>query len=107
MNPYQVHADSLKDVQEEQGEDCPIAVFSSVTVKILPGGVRQRKDNSPGGFSLDSDIQLTCLLADFPEAPTSRQSFIYLNRTYRIESVTTMAGGLQIRINANDANQKL
>ncbi len=107
MNPYAVHAGSLSSLQQEQGDDCPVAVFSGVTIKILPGGVRQRKDNSPGGFSLDSDLQLTCLSADFPEPPRAKQTLVYLGRSYRIETVTTMAGGLQLRLNANDANQKL
>lgn len=107
MNVYSAHAEGLAQLQAELGADCPSLVINGKTVKILPGGARHKKDNGAGGFSLDSDIQLTCLSADFAAAPVSRQTFTYRGRTYRIESVTTAAGGLQIRIDANDASQAL
>lgn len=111
MSVFTKHAASLRAVQLQHGDDCP--VFTPLwadlgDIKILPGGVRQKKDNSPGGFSLDSDLQLTCLLADFGDyPPESRKKFEYLGRTYRITSVTPAPGNLQVRINAVDAAQSL
>ena len=111
MNVYQKHADSLRALQSEMGDTCP--VFTPIwaqlgDVKILPGGVRTRKDNSAGGLSLDSDLQLTCLLADFGQTPPlSRQLFTYLGANYRITSVTTAPNAIQVRINADNAAQKL
>jgi hypothetical protein len=111
MNVYQTHADSLRDLQAEMGDTCP--VFNPLwaqlgDIKILPGGVRTKKDNTAGGFSLDSDLQLTCLLADFGASPPlSRQRFTYLGETYRITSVTTGPNAVQVRINADNAAQKI
>jgi len=111
MNVYDAHAGSLKDLQVEMGENCP--VFTPLwgelgDIKILPGGVRTKKDNSPGGFSLDSDLQLTCLLADFDDSPPqSRHTFRYLGSVYRITSVTTAPNAIQVRINADNAAQKV
>lgn len=111
MDPYSEHAEGLKELQAEMGDDCPVftPLWASIgDIKILPGGVRTKKDNSPGGFSLDSDLQLTCLLADFGSTPPqSRQQFTYLGANYRITSVTTAPNAVQVRINADNTAQKL
>src|SRR5689334_2768782 len=99
MNPYKIHADSLKALQCEMGDDCPVSTplwASMGDIKILPGGVRTKKDNSPCGLSLDSDLQLTCLLADFGEnPPPSRGQFMFQGQKLRITSVTTAPNGVQ------------
>lgn len=111
MNPYDEHATSLKELQSEMGDSCPVftpAWASLGDIKILPGGVRTKKDNSAGGYSLDSDLQLTCLLADFgTNPPASRQLFAYLGSNYRITSVTTAPNAVQVRINADSIAQKV
>lgn len=101
MSVYQKHADSLRAVQNELGADCPTLTFAGKVIKILPGGVRLKRENTPGGFSLDSDIQLTCLSADFGVQPQPKQTFIYLNLKYNIVAVTPAPGGLQLRINGD------
>lgn len=111
MNPYAEHAAGLAELQTEMGSDCPTFTplwFATQPIKILPGGVRTKKDNSPGGFSLDSDLQLTCLLADFGQnPPQSKQLFTYLGGSYKITSVTTAPKAVQVRINADSAAQKV
>lgn len=101
MSVYQKHADSLRAVQNELGADCPSFTFAGKVIKILPGGVRLKRENTPGGFSLDSDIQLTCLSADFGVQPQSKQTFTYLGQQFNIVSVTIAPGGIQIRINGD------
>lgn len=111
MNAYSEHGDGLKELQSELADSCPIFTpqwFNMGNIKILPGGLKNKKDNSPGGFSLDSDLQLTCLLADFgANPPASRQLFEYLGGTYRITTVTTAPNAVQVRINADNAAQKV
>lgn len=112
MNVYAEHADGLRELQTEQADSCP--VFTPLwhafeePIKILPGGVRTKKDNSAGGFSLDSDLQLTCLLADFGESPPpSNGLFTYRGQTFKIRPFTTAPLGYQVRINADNSGQKL
>jgi hypothetical protein len=111
MNIYQKHADSLRALQDEQGDSCPTFTpqwGAKQPIRILPGGLRTKKDNSAGGFSLDSDLQLTCLMADFgANPPSSREVFTYLGGNYRITSVTLAPNAIQVRINADNAAQKL
>lgn len=101
MNLFAIHATGITDLQNELGADCPTFTFAGKVIKILPGGVRLKRENTPGGFSLDSDIQLTCLSADFGVQPQPKQTFIYLNLKYNIVSVTPAPGGLQLRINGD------
>ena len=111
MNPYLEHGAGLKELQCEMGESCP--VFTPLwadlgDIKILPGGVRTKKDNSSGGLSLDSDLQLTCLLADFGNnPPPSRGFFMFQGQKLRIADVTTAPNGIQVRIHADNAAQKV
>ncbi len=108
MNPYQDHANGLSELQSELGNDCPALFINGQLIKILPGGVKLKRENTPGGFSLDSDIQLTCLSADFKAQPTSKQTFRYPGQNggrFNIVSLTSMAGGFQLRINANNADR--
>lgn len=108
MNPYQEHAEGLVELQTELGSACPTLFFNGQEIKILPGGVRLKRENEPGGFSLDTDIQLTCLSADFKDQPASKQTFRYPGAQgprFNIVSVTTMPGGLQLRINGDNADR--
>ncbi len=104
MNPYLTHANSLGALQTEMGDDCPTFLWLSETRKALPGGAKRRKDNSAGGFSLDADLTITCLVSQFGQAAaTLREAMLnsrltYLGQAYRIESVTVAAGGQQLRL---------
>lgn len=111
MDPYAEHANGLRELQTEQGDSCP--VFTPLwadmgDIKVLPGGARTKKDNSPGGMSIDSDFQFTCLLADFgANPPPSRGLFMYQGSKLRVTSVTPGPNAVQVRINADSAAQKL
>jgi hypothetical protein len=109
MDPYKDHANGLKSVEKEFGAACPQLYFNGQLVPILPGGVKFKRENGPGGFTIDTDIQLTVLAADFAVLPQSRQTFTYPGQNgakYEIVSVTTMPTGVQLRLNA-DAAAKL
>ena len=111
MNPYAEHAEGLAELQSEMGDNCP--VFTPLwadmgDIKILPGGVRTKKDNSPGGFSLDSDLQLTCLLADFGDSPPPENGlFMYNGKKFKIRPLTRAPLEYQVRIEADSVAQKL
>jgi hypothetical protein len=111
MSVYDVHAASLAQLQGELGADCPQMFWNGSLWPVLPGGTRLAKDLSVGGFTLDSDLQLTVLLAQFgANLPASPQTFNYPGQTgklYRIVSTTPAPEQLQMRINANDAEQSL
>ena len=110
-SPYEDHADGLAELQGELGAACPQMFWNGKLWPVLPGGARFASNNSPGGFSLDSDIQLTVLTAQFgADLPDNTQTFNYPGETgklYRIISTTPAPGQLQMRINANDAAQGL
>jgi hypothetical protein len=102
MNPFSIHADSLKALQAEQGDDCPVLIYDGESIPILPGGAKFKRENAIGGFALDSDLQLTCLAADFGDIPPQAGETInYQSNDYTIESVTTAPTGLQLRLNCN------
>lgn len=107
MSAYTEHADGLAELQAELGESCPVIVYAGATVKILPGAASNGSKNSVGGLSLESDLQFTALLADFPSVPTANKSFTYEGKTYKIETVNFGPGRVQVEINANDAAQGL
>jgi hypothetical protein len=104
MNLFAIHAGGVKALQDALGDDCPTLFINGQLIKILPGGVKLKRENTSGGFSLDTDIQLTCLSADFKSQPQSRQTFTYPGEQgtrFNIVSVTVMPGGLQLRINGD------
>ena len=111
MNPYEDHAGGLAELQDELGGDCPQMYWGGKLWPVLPGGTRLASNNSPGGFALDCDIQLTVLMAQFgADLPENTQTFNYPGQNgklYRIASTTPAPGQLQMRINANDAAQGL
>jgi hypothetical protein len=112
-NWYAIHAASLAQLQGEIGPDCPTFVWAGSTYNALPGGASRKKDLIVGGWKLDSDLSITCLIAQFnatsPQA--LRQAMInteldYLFDRYKIKSVTIAPGGLQIRIECEDLFQQ-
>ncbi len=113
MNPYSVHAASLAALQTEMGAECPSFIWNGQNWKALPGGAKRRKDNGPGGFSLDSDLSITCLMDQFAgTAAAQREAMIntdltYLGEPYSIQDVTIAPGGRQLRLECSDAAQGL
>lgn len=110
MNPYAEHEAGIAELQDELGEGCPVMKWYRTKtavepIRILPGSLLLRSKNSPGGFSLDSDFVCVCLTSAFSELPKSNQSLEYLGKKLAIDSVTVLAGGLHLRIRANDDNQ--
>ena len=112
MNAFADHAAGLRELQAELGDDCPTLVWyrtktDATEIKILPGTLMLRSDNSLGGMQLDSDFTCTCLAEDFASQPTSNQIIVYAGKRLAISTVEVCAGGLQYQISANDAAQKL
>lgn len=116
MNVYEVHSASLSALQTEldtQGAavKCPIFTWAGKDYKALPGGAHLKKDLTMGGLSLDADLMITVLVAQFNATANAqrdamlRTKLIYLGHNYRIESVTIAAGGQQLRIECRDAVQ--
>ncbi len=111
MNVYSIHSQGLAALQDELGEACPQMFWNNKLWPVLPGGTRFASNNSQGGYSLETDIQLTVLTAQFGDSPPDNtQEFRYPGqdgKLYRIVSTTPAPGQFQMRINANDAAQKL
>ena len=111
MNIAVVHAQGLAYVQTEAGADCPQFTWAAKQYLCLPNGAHKKKDLAVGGFHLDSDLALTCLVAQFNQNPTAlREAMLntqltYLSNLYKIDRVTIAYGGKQIRIECTDLNQ--
>lgn len=115
MNVYEVHAASLAALQTEydQGDTvkCPVFLWREQNWKSLPGGARRRKDLGVGGFSLDSDLSIVCLVAQFGVSAQAQRDLMlntqltYLGQLYQIQTITIAAGGLQLQIECNDAQE--
>jgi hypothetical protein len=111
MNPFEIHAAGLAALQTELATDCPSFAWKGQDWKCLPGGARRRKELGAGGFAMDADLQLTCLVAQFGvTAHVQREAMlntplVYQGTRFRVDSVTIAAGGLQLRINCMDAAQ--
>lgn len=108
MNFYADHADGIAELQAELGSDCPMIYYRGALIKCLPGDASRGGKNEVGGISLDCDLTVTCLAADFTAVPKSSQPFKYPGQdgnNYNIVAVQIAPGGLQYTITANDANQ--
>ena len=107
MNPYSDHAAGIRELIDELGDDCPTISYEGTTIKVLPDTSRTSSNLGLGGAGLDSDLEFTALLADFPETPVRNRKFAYSSRTYRVDNIHFAPGGEQVRISAVDANQRL
>lgn len=112
VNPFAIHAAGLNSLIAEQGSDCPVFTWNGADYQILPGGALSRKSNSPGGFSLDSDLQLTVLTAAFGDAEAARAEMLetillYAGHRYKIRDISIAQGGKQMRLHCDDAAQGL
>lgn len=113
MNAWQFHADGIQQIMDEAGAACPQILWAGNLYNLLPGSARLRKDLKEGGFDADFDFACTALLAQFPYANTDllyramcKTSLQYMGEIFRVESVWLLAGGFQVQINCNAANQR-
>lgn len=114
MNVYAIHSDSLRALQNELGEDCPVIYYNAKNIRVLPGSAKFKSNNSEGGNSYDADFQCVCLLADFGENfnpnGMNQQTFNYPNqdgKLYRVKQTEVAPNSLQLRIYADDASEGL
>lgn len=106
MNELSDHAAGLEEVQDDLGDECPVFTWDGTDYKCLPGGARFKRANDFGGAALSSDLQLTCLVAQFGGAPPDpAKALIYRGQRFTVTSVTPAPGNFQMRINA-DLNVK-
>ena len=99
----------IRQLQVEQGGDCPAIWFNSRLIKVLPGSAKIMSENGAGGDGLFFDLEFTALTADF-DAGTLQDNvpFNYPGsdgNEFKIQEVQFMAGGLQVRVRANAASQ--
>ena len=108
MSAYTEHAAGIRELIDELGEDCPKIYYRSMSISVLPSQANLVRRLDLGGFTPESALTLTALLADFPQTPMAQEVFNYPGQSgkkYQIEGVEHAPGGLQIRITANDANK--
>lgn len=112
MDPWKYHAEGLRALQDEAGDSCPSMFYSGGAIPILPGGAMFKSANSPGGFSINADLQLTVLAADFGAGfdfdNLEQQTFNYPGQQgdlYRISGVIMAPNGYQVRILADSASE--
>lgn len=104
MNPYDEHADGLRELQSESPQ---FITWKGTDINVLPGTFTGKSANSIGGMALEADFAFACLAADFFSTPKSNEAITYRGKALKIDSVSVVAGGKQYRITANDASQKL
>ena len=114
MNPFQIHASDLADYEAEQGADCPVMFYSGKSIRVIPGGATYKSKNSQGGLSINADLKLTVIAADFGAGfdfnDLTNQNFNYPGQNgdyYSVDSVIKIAGGFQVAILANSAAEGL
>lgn len=114
MDYYAIHAAGIQSVQDEQGSTCPALWYSGKLIPICPGGALFKSSNSPGGFSLDSDLQLTVLVLNFGAGfdlnSLDNQTFNYPGQNgdlYRVANIIKSPNNFQVRIVANNAAEGL
>ena len=102
MSVYSDHAAQLDALHTEYAEDAPYFTWNASQWKILPGGAKATRELDVGGMKLSSDLQLTCLTAQFGDTlPSGGETITYRDIAYTITSVTPACAGYQIRINAD------
>ncbi len=88
--------------------------YNGGSIDILPGGATYKTSNSQGGLSINSDLSLTVLVANFPKDfdfnAMTNQQFNYPGQNgelYSVDSVVKSPNGFQVRILANSAAEGL
>lgn len=113
MSAFSEHAEALEEAMADHGQ---VINWDNRDWTVATGGAGLRRPLEAGGFSFDADLECVCLADQFTEhykvtAETIRDRMInthatYRTRIYRIDSVNISTDGLQLRIQASDANQK-
>lgn len=102
MSAYKDHASQLEALYAELGAEAPVFTWDGAEYEILPGGAKFQRANDTGGFKLSSDLQLTCLTAQFGSVlPTAGETITYLGTDYTLTAVTPAPAGFQMRLNAD------
>lgn len=118
VNPYQIHADAIQAVQNELGDECPMIVFQTKNLKILPGSAHQTKDLQEGGFQFNSDFTFTILVCTLiaanltpsvTDAESAKLTLLqreigYLGGRYKVSAASITAGGLFLQVEADSLN---
>jgi hypothetical protein len=114
MTIFKKHAASIAAVQGRHGDACPVFTWRDASYKALPSGARQRKDNSSGGFQIESDLEIVCLVSQFAAASAAAQGdamvntrLTYLGHPYRIQTVNIAPGEKFLKLECVDAAQGL
>jgi hypothetical protein len=100
-NVYAKHAASVASVMDYLGPACPTIAWSGNNIRCLPRDSANYKKLDPGGFRLEADISIVCLLADFNGILPKPNQMFTLNTdgtTYRVESTRVLTGGTLVRL---------
>ena len=88
--------------------------YNGGLINILPGGATYKSINTQGGLSINEDLSLTVLAADFGAGfdfdAMTNQTFNYPGQggnLYAVDSVIKSPNGFQVRILANSAAEGL
>jgi hypothetical protein len=112
MDYFGAHALALKQAMDILEPDCPRMVWNTATFRCMPSGDKQSALGSPGGFSLEAEMTLSCLVSDFGSGPfpVDKQQVTYPAKggsLHKIAGVTTEPGGRIFRIRLESAVEKL
>lgn len=93
---------------------CPVFTWDRSDWLMMPNTAQLKKDLDIGGNSQDSSLTFHSLFGQFSEDYTDVETlkqtmleteFAYLGHNYKIVSVGILAGGLILKIDANDTSQ--
>lgn len=115
MNPYQVQANDLIALQNEQGNACPQFFWLNKWWKILPGSAENNYPLRSGGFSYMFDLKFTIVVSQFLSATIldapglvkamSNTGFQYLGQDWKFMSGKILTGATMADMMANSKNQ--
>lgn len=113
MSALSEHASALGEAMSDHGQTLS---WDNRDWTVATGGAGLRRPLDAGGFTFDADLECVCLSEQFTKhykvtAEVIRDRMIntyatYRTRSYRIDSVNISTDGLQLRIQASDANQR-
>ena len=101
MNAYEEHAKDLAELGHTVTFE-----WAGQTFSALASGSSQSKSLEAGGFDLNNDLNLTCVVAQFGKPAEQLRAemlgtgLVYAGKDYRIDGVTVAPEGWQIRIEA-------
>ena len=107
MSPYELHADSIRQIQDYLGPNCPNFVWAvgSAPIRILPGSVKRGEELQLGAFGPQADLTFIVLTAVLPANFALNETLTYLGAAFRVVSIERFAGDTLARIDCQDAAQ--